>query len=326
LNDDCVSCAILIPHCTWETNTWYIGVRVAFANQTSLHQLIGQYDYFNPVDFVLHAGDEAFTELNPSASGSFSVVSPPNPRGAFAAGNWQHFLYSFSTDSTVQSITVQIDVTGTEPQDGVYATLSTDACFNHGNGYLLKNVWCSAEYDNWICEFQIPTRAEHTGDTLYFIDVYGRRGSFELTVVLGSDNCDVPTGLDFCADYVNHTVWGVENYAQLDKEASCRYDALVSAFDRVDNSCTPDCWQGINDECDDLLKRFSCYESFPPCDTNGFITSTCSQFCDYVESTCDIAFASVGYQQYDCQSSRYIDQNAGVCAGEGFVPPSQFDF
>jgi hypothetical protein len=325
LNDDCVSCAVLIPDCVWTGHTWYMGIRVASATGTSLHSNVAQYNYFEPVQYVLSAGDEPFTTLSPTAGNSFSL-SPASPRAAFAAGNWQHFLYSFSTDTTVQSITVQIAVTGTEPQDGVYATLSTDSCFQDGNGYLLKNVWCSAEYDNWVCEFQIPTRGEHTGATDYYIDVYGRRGTFSLTVVLGSNNCEVPTGLDFCASYVNHTVWAVNNYAQLDTEASCRYETIKGLFDRVDNDCTPDCWQGINDECDDLLKRFSCYESFPPCDLNGFITSTCGQFCDYIESTCDIAFASVGLQQYDCLSSHYIDQNAGVCAGDGFVPESPFDF
>jgi hypothetical protein len=316
LNDGCVSCSLLVADCVWASQTWYISVSPA---------AVPTIDYYLPINYVLTATDETFTVLNPSSAlVSFEQDAPASPRAAFAAGNWQHFLYSFSSDTSVLSVTLEIHVEGDAPQDGVFVTLSTDPCFTAG--HLLKNVWCSAEYDSWVCELQIPTRAEHTGATQYYVDVYGRRGSFSLTYVAGWDNCAVPADLAFCAPYVDYHSWDLENNAQLDDEASCRYQDLYAAFIRTDNDCSEVCWKGISDECDDHLKRFSCYESFPPCDQNGFLTSTCTQFCDLVESTCSIAFSSVGYQQYDCQSTQYIDVTAATCAGSDQVDHSGFDF
>jgi hypothetical protein len=223
----------------------------------------------------------------------------------------------------VVSLTVQIKVeSNNNPSDGVFVTLSTDPCFAEGAGNVLKNIWCAAEYDEWICELQLPTAAEHPGVTTFYLDVYGRQSGFSVEYQTGLNNCEVPaaSAIPFCASVVDYPVWSVENPTLYDDEAGCFYESLVAAFSRLDGEyCDTVCWTGTSAACRETLAAFACYESFPPCDLNGFITSTCREMCELVESTCSVAFNQVYLNQYDCQSFRYIDAGTAVCGGTNFV-------
>jgi hypothetical protein len=203
--------------------------------------------------------------------------------------------------------------------DGVYVSVIDEVC--QSGATIFQNYWCAAEYESWVCEFEIPTRAMHSGSTNWYIDVYGKQGSFSLKYRTGLDNCvDPSSALSFCSGYVDYPVWQWNNLAQLDTEASCLYTDLQWRFDNPDlstGSCqNVVCQNGTTWACKEALRKFACYETFKKCDDDGFYVGTCTDACSTVEQECAHTFASIDLEHYSCTSSRYIEPASGTCSGE----------
>jgi len=183
-----------------------------------------------------------------------------------------------------------------------------------------RQIWCSAEYatEPWLCNIEIPTRLAHPGPNVrtFYISVYGKNATYAIAYTRGLDNCHDFTGsgsnegLAFCSG-LPYTTWINSNYAALDNEANCLFNQLYQKF-RVQP-----CWSGVTSECNDTLRRFACYETFPRCDSNGFFVGTCRKACNAVVHQCVNWFETVGLEAYNCTSDRYVDEETGkACTGE----------
>ena len=157
------------------------------------------------------------------------------------------------------------------------------------------------------CNVSIPTRAQHNGNSRWYITGQGAPGTnFKVWVTGGyGGNCAQPqfaTGA-FCSSIVNYNTWIYENITAKDEEAYNRYLWLTEHF-----TC------GQTDACHQALQTFSCYESFPACDQQGFMVGSCISACTDVEQSCG-EFCEYGLPQYSCLSDRYI--SSGFCTGTG---------
>jgi len=175
---------------------------------------------------------------------------------------------------------------------------------------FFRNIHCTPEQPRFMCELEIPTRADHPGSRQFYIDIYGLQVDFVLTVTTGAPTCvpfDAPSAF-FCNSIIHHSTWKWDNQQLLDDEAQCRYnDLLLPSFTDNSSPCTFRCPQDvITASCELALRRFSCFESFPPCDDDGFFTATHRSLCEDVERACDQTFISVDLPEFTCSSARYL--------------------
>jgi hypothetical protein len=199
------------------------------------------------------------------------------------------------------------------------------------------------------CRAEIPTLGAHSGaDTFYIVitgnehvgnydtaDTSSRNGRlfnrvenqgyeketvYTLTVAVGAAAC-VPRTFaagSFCTSAEFDTLsgsstWDYSNYAQKDAEAQCRFNSLANG-----RGC-----RSASTECRRWLKIWSCFESFPACDsTTGFVQPTCGAVCRQVEAVCGRWFHNTALTsfvdilsvrpEYVCASGHYATASTGV--------------
>jgi len=111
--------------------------------------------------------------------------------------------------------------------EGVLVTVRNHRCPLQAS--WTKEIWCDAAYFDrpWMCDIEIPTRAEHPGSNAFFLSVYGKNATYSLGNWVGRENCHDfigsgrSDGLDFCAGLVPYATWRWDNYLNLDNEANC---------------------------------------------------------------------------------------------------------
>jgi len=311
------SCSALFQHCQFGTNqNYYLTVSAVeqYDQRPVRYQLI--VEEYEPVRMV----HTELTEIQQFEEPSSDATASRQTSVINAYGNVDHFHYTL-VQPTDKSLVLEIHVEGDAPQSGVWVEVSDQSC--HYHDYWYQSIYCAAEYESWVCEVQIPRRYDlpfRTGSDFQGlqeqdeghqlnIHVYAMHGSFQMRYYEGVDEtCVTPgEGINFCAGFVPFPVWRWHHISQLDHEAECFYDNLYWAF--YQPTCFDDhdtCDTGISFECDQELKRFACFESFPPCDQDGFITSNCNTACERVEDICAKSFSSVGLSHYACSSHRYL--------------------
>jgi len=187
-----------------------------------------------------------------------------------------------------------------------------------------------------VCHIWIPTLAKHSGQDTLYVTLEGKGypliaervrndnslvekpTAYTLTVVKGTANCGAAPSTGFCAgtsdgfnvwsDITSSAVWSNVYPALADNQAECLYDELI-------NYCpTP------SQECLKWLKVFSCLESFPQCDSNGYQVPMCVDVCDQVTEHCG-GFAS--HLEFSCCSDRYVQfSNATASSSTCYnIPP-----
>lgn len=312
IQQGCTSCTVYTSCLGARAENFYLAVYSSDGPGT-------QQEPYAPITYsVFGQTYDAFEAIEPGATSTavtFSSLPAATQRTPFAFGNEEAFFYSVSTGGNVQSVRITADVSGSTPNSAITIEVYADACLTE----LVFTRHCGLEYSNGFCEMHIATSAaalQYSG--AFYIVVTGREGTFTLTFDVGTANCELPTeDLSFCTPWINYPVWSVANQVQLDGEAQCRYEQLRWRFVQEDTDLTDCsgqvCYTGISTACDQALRQFSCYESFPPCDLSGFITSTCQGFCKQVEEVCGLSFTSVDLVHYDCSSDRYLSDN---CAGD----------
>jgi hypothetical protein len=243
--------------------------------------------------------------------------------GSTDASAWQYAHYRVQTGR--QATTVHVEVSSGE---GVWVSVRDQPCAEEST--FFRNVWCAATLDQvWQCDVEVSAEADYywSGDALY-VEVYGRMATYTVGAMVGEENCEVPSaaGLDFCADYITYPVWRWADQSSRDSEARCRYEQLLSFVDdgalNLLESCDylyETCPLYASPQCKSALQQFSCYESFKPCDAQGFERATCSQVCSQVEYFClpkRFRLEHVGLGYLACSSNRYVQEyEQGVCAG-----------
>jgi len=178
------------------------------------------------------------------------------------------------------------------------------------------------------CSIWIPTYAKHSLSSTFYIELessgftsdysipnergqYARNSNlnvekttnYQLSATLGTANCGAPPSTGWCANStiegvnvwasVTNTVWSYDNSSLKDDEASCRFQELI---ERCPNP---------TEICRQWLKIFSCLESFPQCDSNGFQQGMCQDVCLQVELYC-ADFINYNHPEFTCCSSRYV--------------------
>lgn len=178
-----------------------------------------------------------------------------------------------------------------------------------------------------VCSVYIPTEALAPATANYFIVITSggltsgpsantqseKETSYTLSVTQGASNCAAPPSTGFCADPTfegvnafagtnGATVWDYDNVQAKDDEASCRFSELADRCPRP------------TQECRQWLKIFSCLESFPQCDANGFLQGTCTDVCSQVEAACGTWLLDDPHFEWGCMSGRYVaDASASTC-------------
>jgi len=290
---DWTGCQVQLFSCNFNTDlTWYVSVEV-----------VSQVHTDHSVNF-----DLIFLEFP-----NYRAVRPDgNHIGFIPAGTVESQFYVGQSD-VQESIRFHIDILqGT----GVYVTLRDHQC--PAKATFSKEIYCGANYEDWRCDVEISTRAEHpsANDHAFFVEVTGTNVTYSIGYFHGRQNCHdfkgvgVPAGLEFCQGLITYTTWRVEDYRELDQSAECLFDQLYSHF------YNQDCYNGVTPECNSTLRRFACYENFRRCDANGFQVGTCRKACEAVVYECANWFQTVDLEAYNCTSSRYVaDLEGGACTG-----------
>jgi len=308
------SCEFWIDTCDWDptnstTKDWYFSVTAA-----KTYWIDRWTDTATNFSLVIDEFDD-FTTIQ--QDNDLQVVT-----GNFTNENWSTDFYK-ATASCIESSRIAIKVTS---GSGVLVDVRDSPC-KHAAQYHVQ-IWCDYDYTldghAYICDISIPTRASHPLTTLtYYITVHGSNAAYQLSWRTGLQNCDVPTGLQFCSGIVDYPVWQPPSskWNYLDTEAACYFDDLYSYF------CDQPAYQDVTPECNATLRRFACYESFRRCDDNGFQVGTCRIACDSVEYFCVNKFETVSLPHFSCRSDRYIDHVSETCTGhreEVVFPPGAF--
>ena len=289
------SISVWVPSCYFDLAfPTYIAVEASYQNYLD-HPISYDLEFKQYVDYVL---------LKPNTNVEKNLTS------------WEHHFYR-SLQATVESARWRVVVTAGE---GVLVTVRNHRCPLQAS--WTREVWCDADYFDrpWMCDIEIPTAAAHPGNNVFFVDVYGKNATYDISYLRGLENCHSFTGagrsegLDFCAGLVPYNTWRWDDYNKLDNEASCFFDELYNHF-RVQP-----CWSGVTTDCNSTLQRFACYESFRACDAQGFYVGTCRNACNSVVYECVNWFESVNLEHYNCTSSRYIDEESYYCTGANSFP------
>eukprot|EP00010_Vexillifera_abyssalis_P004648 CAMPEP_0201560450 /NCGR_PEP_ID=MMETSP0173_2-20130828/78267_1 /ASSEMBLY_ACC=CAM_ASM_000268 /TAXON_ID=218659 /ORGANISM="Vexillifera sp., Strain DIVA3 564/2" /LENGTH=3877 /DNA_ID=CAMNT_0047974903 /DNA_START=61 /DNA_END=11694 /DNA_ORIENTATION=- len=330
LNNGCGSCTVFLGPCM------YADADVLYAHVTPT-----SYD-FGPVTFEITATeweDHTVLSIDEATTQSFTN-QPANPRNDYridvAKGNKQWFPYVIETNGATQSLVIQVTVEGTDssssyhPGDAVTLIVSDhpwdDECPCSDHTYK-QTLVCEPQYADWVCEFEISTRADHPQtEQDFYVYAYGSSGTFSLNYSVGEDNCVDPSdSLSFCAGFVEHSVWSWSNLKQLDDEASCFYDHLYQLFYAPHTTCGREpCDLGVSHQCALALQNFACATSFRPCASRtGFTTSVCRSACNQVSEMCEHSLTTVDLGVFDCASAYYID--SGICSGHPDVYQSNMN-
>jgi len=173
-----------------------------------------------------------------------------------------------------------------------------------------------------VCHIWIPTQAKHSGASTFYVTLEGKGYDvspaardrndntnaekptvYTLNVVLGSANCGSPPSSGFCAgtddgfnvwsEITTSSIWTFVRPDLADAQASCLYDELRSICPTPTETCLQ--W----------LKVFSCLETFPQCDSNGYQVPTCVDVCNQVNTYCGDFFT--GHSTFSCCSDRYVE-------------------
>jgi len=196
------------------------------------------------------------------------------------------------------------------------------------------------------CYIWVPTFAKHSKSSTYYVNVFTNFPSdgaaewlrnnndradtptdYTLTLVSGAANCAAAPSGGFCSDAsiagVNvwadisiQSVWKFVDPVLKNQEAECLYEQLS------DRCVYP------TDECRYWLKIFSCLETFPQCDSNGFQLAPCVDVCNKVEEACGGFTEVAGFVfPFECCRDRYIDDgSASTCYNIPPPPPPPPDF
>ena len=294
------SCAIWIPSCYLTWNNIYIAVE-------PVHQYAEDHSIYYDLA-VTQSHDYVKLETNTQFVSSFSE------------DNWDYdFVFSLTPEA--ESMRWRFVVTEGE---GILVSVRNHRCPLQSSWN--KQIWCDAAYFDrpWMCDIEIPTRAEHPGTNAFFISIYGKNATYSLGYWSGRENCHLFSGsgrnegLDFCAGLVPYATWRWDSYLNLDNEARCFFEELYEHFQ------VQPCFTGVSAECNSTLAAFACYESFHGCDEQGFATPTCRQSCNSVVSECYNTFDLVDLEHYNCTSSRYGDGHSQTCTMAPFALEEAF--
>jgi hypothetical protein len=304
--------------------------------QTSLSTKVGNNrfycasagDYY--IDFSFNQDP---TNLYDSRSFEYKVINQYVPLSNNVAdtisGHETHF-YSFPNTGSFKL--------GLNINDGTSLKMIVHDGCSHGSWAFSEYTICS----HGTCFIDMPTKAKASNSDTYYviiesgsindIDSNSRntndRGayptSYSLDLFTGAALCtSLSSSSGFCSDVfgefsINSARVMGSQFDLKHTEAEWRYNKFI------DRCPTP------TNICKDWLKRLSCLESFPSCDTNSYQNPTCVDACNEVEFYCgafvaeeslngnllftpnkpsDYARDDVPRYEFTCKSDRYASTN-----------------
>merc|ERR1712137_1145557 len=245
-------------------------------------------------------------------------------------GHETHF-YSFSNPGSFKL--------GLTIADGTSLKMIVHDGCSHGSWAFSETKVCS----HGTCYIDMPTKAKaSTSDTYYVIIESGSlvsgadlRNANERGAYPTSYSLDLVTGGALCTTLSSGSGFSVNSARVMSNDFDLKLSEAEWRYNKFIDRCpTP------TSICKDWLKRLSCLESFPSCDTNSYQNPTCVDACNEVEFYCgafvaqeslsgnvlfspnqpsDYARDDIPRYEFTCNSDRYSSGSDTSCI---FVPSS----
>jgi hypothetical protein len=175
-----------------------------------------------------------------------------------------------------------------------------------------------ATYYVILTSLDIPATSPRTDRDAAHSSNSAKPTSYTITASVGSANCAGSIGNGFCTAAIGFngnvftqattrgtggvSFWNFQNLTAKHLEAQCLYNFLSKT------SC-----QKNSNGCQNALRVFSCFETFPLCDQSGFQLQPCVDVCNQVDQQCGFGW-NINQNQYNCMSDRYV-MNSSLPAG-----------